>query len=166
MIKLGHAFLEISNEKGLNRGLNEARALSVWQEVVGLNIKNNTKPQKIKNGILFVSTKSPAWAQELKNLEENIKKNINAHLKKHVVKEIRFLIDGFSPSGEEIFEEEPETDFCDYKIELSGDEKKFVKKLSTYVEDEELRSCLEIILMKDKKTKKLRRNKNTGRGDS
>lgn len=158
MIKLGQAFLEISNKKGLSNGLNEAKALSIWQEVVGLNIKNNTRPHKIKYGILFVSAKSPAWAQELKYFEETIKNNINKRLKTNTVKEIRFLIDGFYNLGEETSTDNNDISPNNQKIELSEAEKEFIKNLSTSVKNEDLSDCLEKILIKDIKSKKQRQS--------
>ena len=50
---------------GLSGKLAQQRALVIWPEVVGPQIAAATRPLHVRDGILFVATKSSTWAHEL-----------------------------------------------------------------------------------------------------
>lgn len=69
-----------------------------WEELVGENIAKITKPVKLKNGILIISTKNPSLANELTFHAEEIKKCVNRSLKSTLVQEVRIIGSGL-PGG-------------------------------------------------------------------
>jgi predicted nucleic acid-binding Zn ribbon protein len=64
--------------------------LSLWERVVDERVRKHTEPVKIKNQILYISTSSPAWAQELNFLKKKMIEKFNSAAKEEVINDIRF----------------------------------------------------------------------------
>ena len=60
--------------------------------MVGPSISNNARPSWIKNGALRVRVSDPIWLQELKFLEEDIRRELNETLGREAVKKIEFRV--------------------------------------------------------------------------
>lgn len=75
---------------GLEKQLLEQACVSAWDEVVGERIAAAAQPEFIKDGKLFVITKSSTWANELSFLKEDIMKRLNERVGKRTVKEMVF----------------------------------------------------------------------------
>ncbi len=87
---VGPAIQELAKHLGLEKNLEEYRAITSWQEVVGEQIAKVTQAQRMENGVLFVSVATAPWRAELSMRRLEILQRINAMLGKSVVKEIRF----------------------------------------------------------------------------
>ena len=74
----------------LNSGVEQQKALKIWNETVGESISKNTEPMSVKNGMLVIKTTNPVWKQELQIQKSEIIKKLNYRLKKNIIKEIRF----------------------------------------------------------------------------
>ncbi len=61
----------------------------MWEKVVG-DIARNAKPRRLDGNVLYVTTASSAWAQELTLMSRNIISRINNCLGGNYIKEIRF----------------------------------------------------------------------------
>ena len=90
---------EILNELILRRPefkkkLREQESFSVWDEVLKSDISKNTRPSRIRDGVLFVETTTSAWANELNFLKSDIISKINGRLGDGVVKDIYFHVTG------------------------------------------------------------------------
>jgi hypothetical protein len=85
-----HIVTQVLDDLGIEKKVRESRAISCWKEIVGERIARNTHPYKIQKGILFVSTSSPVWSQELSLMSQEIKERINSFLGEDVIKEMRF----------------------------------------------------------------------------
>lgn len=94
MESIKHIVTKVLDDLGIEKKVREARAISCWKEIVGERIASNTHPYKIQKGILFVSTSSPVWSQELSLLSREIKERINSLLGEDVIKEMRFYSRG------------------------------------------------------------------------
>ena len=70
----------------------DARIWEEWDRVVGPSISNNARPSWIKNGVLRVRVSDPIWLQELKFLEEDIRRELNETLGREAVKKIEFRV--------------------------------------------------------------------------
>lgn len=89
------AILEKEIKKlGIHKRIKQELALRIWPEEVGENLSSVTRPERVREGILFVSTKSPAWAQELTLLRRNLILKLNARIGRGVIKDIRFHVTG------------------------------------------------------------------------
>ena len=83
-----NAFLK---KAGLEKGVSQNKALHVWKEVVGEKVSQNTVPEKVESGILYIKTSNPTWRQELVFKKSDIIKKLNNKLGKNTIKEIKFI---------------------------------------------------------------------------
>ena len=81
------AILRTSLRKSRARDL--AGAALPWKEVVGETVAAHSKPRSLRRGVLLVATTSPAWAQQLSFLREDIKSRVNEYLGENAVREVR-----------------------------------------------------------------------------
>ena len=91
MQHIATAIKKLIKKNGLKKGLDQQKAIDVWGEVVGENIKQNTKPKTVEFGVLTVETENAVWRQELYIQKKNIIFSINKKLKNKIIKDIRFI---------------------------------------------------------------------------
>jgi predicted nucleic acid-binding Zn ribbon protein len=77
-------------EHGIGGTVKLCGMLSLWEEVVDERVRRNASAIKIRNRTLYVSTSSPAWAQELSYLKKEIIQKFNEKAGKEAIKDIRF----------------------------------------------------------------------------
>lgn len=70
----------------------DARIWEVWDRVVGPEISNNARPSWIRDRRLKVRVSDPIWLQELKFLEEDIRRRLNETLGREAVDKIEFRV--------------------------------------------------------------------------
>jgi predicted nucleic acid-binding Zn ribbon protein len=80
-------------DKKLGYKLNSCKIFNYWMEIVGAEIAKNTKPKKLKDKVLYISTVNPIWASELNLMSQSIIGKINEYLKEDVVRAIRVKSD-------------------------------------------------------------------------
>lgn len=125
----------------LEQKLREKSAVSVWNEVVGPRIAKSTEPERIRDGILFVSCKTATWANELMFLKNDIIKKLNNRLGGRYVKDIRFAAKSHRErtlKRDEVEEGDliPEKEFED--IRLPPEELEKIEEAASGACDEEL----------------------------
>ncbi len=76
---------------GLEKGVNQNKALLIWKDVVGNTIAENTSPEKVEHGILTVKADNPSWRQELIFKKHEIVEKLNLRLGKNTIREIKFI---------------------------------------------------------------------------
>ena len=76
---------------GLDKGVKQQQAVSLWPTAVGKKIAENTTVQDVEHGTLLVHAASPVWAQELQFKKKEILSNLNSSLGKKTIKDIRFV---------------------------------------------------------------------------
>ena len=91
MEHIAGAIKKLIKKKGLEKGINQQKAVEVWEEVVGQKIKEHTEPLEVKFGVLTVKTTNPVWRQELQFQKNDIIKSINKKLIKATIKDVRFI---------------------------------------------------------------------------
>ena len=82
---------KLIKEQGIEKEINEQKAIDVWAEAVGKRIEEHTEPIEVRFGVLTVKTLSPVWRQELQFQKKNIVDSINKKLEKRTIKDIRFI---------------------------------------------------------------------------
>tara|TARA_B100000427_G_C15498388_1_gene590894 strand:+ start:1589 stop:1864 length:276 start_codon:yes stop_codon:yes gene_type:complete len=88
---IGGALKNLIKTHGLERQLNQQKAMDVWGEVVGKKIMKNTEPLSVEFGVLTVKTSNSVWRQELQLQKDNIVQSINKKLTKKTIKDVRFI---------------------------------------------------------------------------
>ena len=78
-------------KEGIEKGVNQNKALLVWGETVGNTIAENTSPEKVEHGVLTIKTNNPSWRQELLFKKQEIIEKLNHKLGKNTIKEIKFI---------------------------------------------------------------------------
>ena len=81
---------------GLDSGtkVRESLALAYWERVVGPQAAAATEPETVRDGVLFVRTKSSVWSHELTFLKSHILAELNRRIGRPVIKEIVFRAQG------------------------------------------------------------------------
>ena len=90
MQHIGTAIKSFLNKSGLKKGIDEQKAINIWNSTVGIKVSKNTKPISIKNGIMIIKTTNSAWRQELQFQKQEIIKKLNQKLEKKTIREIIF----------------------------------------------------------------------------
>ena len=71
---------QLLRRPGLDRRLEEYRAVGLWPEVVGPMIAAQSRAVEVREGTLFVHVDSNVWMQELGILRDEIVTRLNARL--------------------------------------------------------------------------------------
>ncbi len=79
---------------GLARSVKICSQLTLWDRVVDEQVRRHTEAVKIKFKVLYVTTSSPAWAQELGFLKQQIIAKFNAEAGQEVISDIKFKSGG------------------------------------------------------------------------
>ena len=91
MEHIAGALKKFIKKQGIEKEINQQKAVDVWAKAVGKKIKEHTEPIDVRFGVLTVKTSSPVWRQELQFQKKNIVDSINKKLKKATIKDIRFI---------------------------------------------------------------------------
>ncbi len=91
MQKLKAAINNLLKAAGLDAGVAQNKALLVWGDVVGAKVSENTTPEKVEAGTLYIKASNPTWRQELVFKKEDILKKLNKKLGEKTIKEIKFI---------------------------------------------------------------------------
>lgn len=72
----------------------ESLALAYWKQVVGPQAAAASEPESVRDGVLFVRTRSSVWSHELTFLKSHIMTELNRRIGRPVIKEIVFRAQG------------------------------------------------------------------------
>jgi predicted nucleic acid-binding Zn ribbon protein len=76
----------------------ENLSLAYWDKVVGAQAAAATEAESVKEGVLFVRTKSSVWSHELTFLKSTILEKLNQRIGRPVIREIIFRAQGVKKS--------------------------------------------------------------------
>jgi predicted nucleic acid-binding Zn ribbon protein len=91
MQKLKAAINNLLKAAGLEAGVAQNKALLVWDDVVGVKVSENTTPERVEAGTLYIKASNSTWRQELMFKKEDILKKLNKKLGEKTIKEIKFI---------------------------------------------------------------------------
>ena len=91
MEHIAGALKKFIKKQGIEKEINQQKAVNVWAEAVGKRIKEHTEPVDVRFGVLTVKTSNPVWRQELQFQKKSIIDSINKRLKKTTIKDVRFI---------------------------------------------------------------------------
>jgi len=153
--RIGSFVKSTLQDLGVQEKILEQRALAKWREIVGPQIAASSRPDRIRDGVLFVACKSSMWSNELSLHKQDIVKRLNAAVGKQIVKDIHFSARGFrksEPAREKSSRKELGVD----SVELSGDEIGAVEQVVAVCESEELASKVKQAVIASKRMRHLR----------
>lgn len=88
--KAGNIFPEMLKTMKLGNEFKQRLVMHNWQQIVGKDIAAHAKPVKLEFKRLFIKTTQPAWAEQLKYMEYQLKAKINKYAGEKVVQELVF----------------------------------------------------------------------------
>ena len=88
---------QILASKGLDKKLQQYRAWTVWDEVVGPQIAQHAQPLRIRESVLEVRVENPTWMQQLQLLKPKILKELNQRLGESTLNDMRGAFDLLAP---------------------------------------------------------------------
>jgi len=87
---IGNVFNQLFRDLGIDKAIQQNKAVSQWSEIVGERIAEFSEAERIENGVLFVKVSSPVWRNELVFMKSSLIDSINKALAKNIVKDIKF----------------------------------------------------------------------------
>ena len=89
-VPLARALEDFVVALGIDGSLRKYRIITEWDDVVGEQIARVARPQRIENGVLYVSVSSAPWRAELTMKRTEIIQKLNEVAGNAVLKDIRF----------------------------------------------------------------------------
>ena len=89
---IGNILCDALNKFRADSDLELTSVFTIWNNVVGEAIANNSKPAGFKGKILLVYVSSPVWIQELQYYKKDMIIKLNDALGKELVCDIKFRI--------------------------------------------------------------------------
>ena len=88
--ELGSVINKIVSDSDIGKKIKKFNIFNHWSDIVGSEIGNKTKPEKLLRQTLYISVTSSTWANELSLMSGQLIKKINDFVGETVVKELRF----------------------------------------------------------------------------
>ena len=76
---------------GLSSGVDQQKAIEVWEDAVGKKIAENTEAVSVEHGVLFIRAGSPSWSQELQLKKKQILLKVNNKIGNKIITDLRFI---------------------------------------------------------------------------
>jgi predicted nucleic acid-binding Zn ribbon protein len=92
-LAIGGAWTRLVDDQGWRTGLDVARLLGMWPEIVGAANAEHATPESFDpaTGLLLVRTSSTAWAEQLRLMMPALRTAIEAQVGPGVVRDIRVV---------------------------------------------------------------------------
>jgi hypothetical protein len=90
MASLGSAVRQVVSSGALEQGLAARQAITLWPEIAGEKLANVCSADSLRDGILFVKTKSSSWANELTFYKPELLRKISERIGSGLVNDIHF----------------------------------------------------------------------------
>ena len=139
--------------------LRESLALAYWAEIVGPQAAAASEAETVRDGILFVRTKSSVWSHELTFMKAHILAELNRRIGRAIIREIIYRAQGVKKPPEA----EPDTHHPtedDLKLVVlnareQADLNEDLRALVT-VRDEKLRDSVRARIVRDRRLRRWR----------
>lgn len=139
---------------GVKRQVDIHSIILHWQDIVGADIAQQSRPTNVKNGVLFCAVKTPVWGHHLSMLKDQLLAKIHSHLGQKLLDDIKFYAGNFQDYTN-VIEDEPNFPSRLRSATVNSDQCMEIKAIVHAVSDNHLRYRLQRLLIKDKKRKNL-----------
>lgn len=99
--QVGDLVSSFLRRRGLEGRVEAAGAIAEWDERVGPQIAEVTRPLRVSEGKLFVAVATSAWMNELNLMRAHLLRNLNAGRREGRIEGIVFVMDGADGAGPE-----------------------------------------------------------------
>lgn len=124
----------------LGRQLEDYALWTVWDDTMGPAVARNARPEKLRNGTLFVRVRAAAWMQQLHYMKDIMLEKLNRRLGREVITNIFFVVG-------EVTAETPRED-PDGPVEPTAvDTARLPEQALDEIDDPELRDSLRRLLL-------------------
>jgi hypothetical protein len=89
-IHIGSVIEQTLKDLGLKKGLGKAKIFFFWQEIVGKEVAQHARPEKLQGNELIIRVTSSSWANELSLLSEEILAKAAKKLGGFYIKKLNF----------------------------------------------------------------------------
>lgn len=117
-----------------------------WGKLVGSQIAEHCRPDRLKDGTLFLKVDSPVWAQQLQFMKSMIIEKANDFMGSCIVKDLRFQVGRIGPTRRANWKPWKE-------ISLTQEVLKRIDNDLSQVLDSELREVLKKLRIKEAQVK-------------
>lgn len=149
------------NGIGLRQRYRAELVILHWRQIVGEEIAANTRPGKIRRGVLTVTAKNAAWAHHLSMMKEEIAARINAFAGEKAVGDLKFQAgyfqNGQNQEKDDGEEEIPAVDWREGRLDAG--ELRAVEVITAPLADDGVRVRIKRLLSKDMALRKAQRKK-------
>ena len=133
-----------------------------WNDIVGKDIAKYIIPQDVTFSVLYVYTYSSVWANSFQYLKLDTIKKINEYLGYKLIKDIQFT--RFNKVKRKIYSPilEKKVNLGSYikQVEITDEDLNLIDKKTDCIEDEDLKSAIKKVYMKNLQLKKLKEKYN------
>ena len=129
-----------------------------WGEIVGKDIAKYIIPQDVNFSVLYVYTYSSVWANSFQYLKLDIIKKINKFLGYKLIKDIQFTRFNKKRKSNYSLILEKKINLGSYikRVEITADDLSKIRQETSNIEDEDLKSVLQRVYMKNIQLRKLK----------
>jgi predicted nucleic acid-binding Zn ribbon protein len=90
--ELGSVINKIVSDSDIGKKIKKFNIFNHWSDIVGSDIGNKTKPEKLLRQTLYISVTSSTWANELSMMAPQLIGRINNFIGDDIIKELRFKV--------------------------------------------------------------------------
>lgn len=141
---------------GVKHKLDVQTIIIHWQDIVGADIAQQSRPTSAKQRVLFVAVKASVWSHHLSMMKEKILDKINLYIGQKLLDDIKFYAGNFQ-NYTNLVEEEQSIAQKLRTVTLSDEQCMEVKSIAHAVSDGQLRYRLQRVMIKNKKRRELLR---------
>lgn len=146
------------NSLGLLKTYLKYKLIYSWGEIVGKDIAKYIIPQEINFSVLYVYTYSSVWANSFQYLKLDIIKKINKFLGYKLINDIQFTRFNKNCKNNYSLILEKKINLGSYikRVEVTDEDLNKIKQKTLNIEDEDLKSVLQRVYLKNIQLKKLK----------
>jgi len=125
----------VLNRADMEWRVKEHICMQVWDEVVGKQLSDAAQPEYVRDGVLFVITKSPVWSNELTFYKQDMISKLNKRVGAKTIRDIVFKVGRLSAKKKSLSSELDKKPSLE-GITLSDDEIKTIESIASNTNEE------------------------------
>jgi predicted nucleic acid-binding Zn ribbon protein len=141
---LGNVLQEVLAKQKIHVSSGNRYLIDIWKKSVGPQIADQTRPDRLQNGTLYVKVSNSVWMHQLQFIKQDIIDKLNKSQKLENIDSVRFFLGEISTAQSK---QEQKFDFSAYP--LKARDKKNIEKSTEAVADQELKDLLKSVMRKE-----------------